>query len=144
MFLVDDILFFPARGFLTLVQEVRRAAGEEEAKEAGALRALLVELYKLLEGKKLSPEEFDAREKPILDRLDAVEARQTKAPPVAEDSRGRRGENTELPRRRRTLPIARGRHPKEPKNHIKTLKFRRGVILPKGDSISTKAISRAY
>ena len=86
MFLVDDLLFLPARGFLTLVQEIHKGAVEEEAKEAGALRAQLVELYKLLEGKKLSPEEFDAREKPILDRLDAVEARQTKAPPVAEDS----------------------------------------------------------
>ena len=79
MFLIDDILLFPMTCALRLVRAIESAAQEETDKEADALRAELTELYRRLETGGLSWVEFDAREAPLLDRLDTIESRQLEA-----------------------------------------------------------------
>lgn len=72
MFLIDDILLAPLRGILWVAREVDKAAQEELANEADTIKADLSELYLMLEKGRITEEEFDAREKKLLDRLDAV------------------------------------------------------------------------
>jgi hypothetical protein len=74
MFLLDDILLFPARGIQFVARAVHKAAEQESTDEAAAIRAELSELYMMLETGRITEEEFDAREKPLLDRFDAIEA----------------------------------------------------------------------
>ena len=81
MFLIDNILLFPVTGTLSLVHAIESAAEEETARSADALRAELTELYRMLETGRVSSDEFDAREKELLDRLDAVESRQAETEP---------------------------------------------------------------
>ena len=72
MLLVDDILLFPARGLLWVFRAVGQAAEEEIAGEAEVLKAELRELYMLLETGTISEDEYDIREKALLDRLETV------------------------------------------------------------------------
>ena len=72
MFLVDDILLSPARGILWIFEKVRQAAEEEMAGEADVIKAELRELYMMLETGKMSEQEYDAREKLLLDRLEKL------------------------------------------------------------------------
>lgn len=76
MFLVDDILLAPARGLFWIFKEIHRAAEEEQANEADAITAKLSELYMLLETGQMTEAEFDAAEKALLDRLDAIKERE--------------------------------------------------------------------
>lgn len=75
MFLLDDILLSPLRGVLWVAREVDKAAQEELANESGTIKADLSELYLMLETGRITEEEFDAREKVLLDRLDAISER---------------------------------------------------------------------
>ena len=75
MFLVDDILLAPARGLFWIFKEIHRAAEEEQANEADAITAKLSELYMMLETGQMTEAEFDAAEKTLLDRLDAIKER---------------------------------------------------------------------
>ena len=70
MLLVDDILLFPARGILWIFRAVNQAAQEEMAGEAEALQAELRDLYMMLETGVISEDEYDIREKVLLDRLE--------------------------------------------------------------------------
>ena len=79
MFLIDNLLLLPMTGALSLVHAIESAAQEETAKSADALRAELTELYRMLETGRVSSDEFDAREKELLDRLDTIESRQLEA-----------------------------------------------------------------
>jgi hypothetical protein len=72
MFLIDDLLLAPVRGAMCVFREVQAAAESERRKDAEALRAQLAELYGLLESGRISPEQFDAREKVLLDQLDGM------------------------------------------------------------------------
>lgn len=72
MFLIDDILMAPARGLFWVFREIHRAAGEARENEAEAITAKLSELYMMLETGQMTEEEFDAEEKTLLDRLDAI------------------------------------------------------------------------
>ena len=72
MFLVDDILFFPVRSILWIFKEIHHAVEEEQANEADAITAKLSELYMMLETGQMTEEEFEAAEKALLDRLDAI------------------------------------------------------------------------
>ena len=74
MLLVDDILLFPARGILWIVRTVNQAAEEEIAGEADTIKAELRDLYMMLETGKISEDEYDAREKALLDRLDNAQS----------------------------------------------------------------------
>ena len=72
MLLVDDILLFPAHGLLWVFRTVSQAAEEEIAGQADALKTELRDLYMMLETGTISEEEYDIREKALLDRLETV------------------------------------------------------------------------
>jgi hypothetical protein len=72
--ILDDILLFPVRGVALLAEQVLQAATHEFESEAGAVRNELRELYMMLEAGRISEQEFDAREKPLLERLDRIES----------------------------------------------------------------------
>jgi len=72
MLLIDDILLSPMRGIYWIFQEIYNAALEETANEADAITVELSELYMMLETGRISEQEFDTREKDLLDRLDAI------------------------------------------------------------------------
>ena len=76
MFLVDDILMAPARGLFWIFKEIHHAVEEEQANEAEAITTKLSELYMMLETGQMTEVEFDAAEKTLLDRLDAIKARE--------------------------------------------------------------------
>lgn len=73
MFLLDDLVLGPAKFVLWIFRQVHDAAKEELGNEKQHLTAELSRLHGLLEGGKISEEEFDRREQTLLDRLDALE-----------------------------------------------------------------------
>ena len=73
MLLVDDVLLFPVTGILFAFRKIHEAAQEAIVGEAESLRRQLSDLYMRLETGQITEAEFDAQEKPLLDRLDAVE-----------------------------------------------------------------------
>lgn len=77
MLIIDDILFFPVRSILWIFREIYNATEQERVNESEAITQELGELYMMLETGRISEAEFDAREKELLDRLDALES-----PPV--------------------------------------------------------------
>ena len=79
MFLIDDILLLPLTGTLHLARAIESAAQGETAQSADALRTELTELYRMLETGGMSSDEFDARERQLLDRLDTIESRPLEA-----------------------------------------------------------------
>lgn len=72
MLIVDDILMAPLRGILWLSREVHEAAQQEIAGQAESITTELRDLYMMLETGKLSEEEYAAREKELLDRLEEL------------------------------------------------------------------------
>jgi hypothetical protein len=72
MFLIDNILLFPVSSILWVFKEIHHAVEEEQANEADAITTKLSELYMMLETRQMTEAEFDAAEKTLLDRLDAI------------------------------------------------------------------------
>ena len=77
MLIVDDILLSPVRGIFWIFQKVADAAQQELDGEAENITAQLSELYMMLETKSITEQEFDEKEKVLLDRLDKVQQRTT-------------------------------------------------------------------
>jgi len=75
--LVDDLLLAPLSGLLWVVEKVHDAAREEMAHEADAITEELRQLYLMLEAKQIAEADFDARERELLDRLDAIRESQS-------------------------------------------------------------------
>jgi hypothetical protein len=75
MFLADDIVSYPVKSILSLFREIYNAAVQEMADEADSIRTELGTLYQMLETSAIDEATFDARERELLDRLDAIEAR---------------------------------------------------------------------
>ena len=75
MLIVDKLLMSPVTGVLWIMKELHKHVQQEQAQESDRLTAKLSELYMLLETNQLSPEDFDAQESEILDRLDAIQAK---------------------------------------------------------------------
>jgi hypothetical protein len=75
MLLVDDILLFPVNSILWVFREIGKIAQEELAGEAKTITEQLRMLYMQLETGRITEEEFEAGEKRLLDRLDAIESR---------------------------------------------------------------------
>jgi hypothetical protein len=75
MLLLDDILLFPIKSIFWMFREIHNAAQEELASETEDITAELSELYMMLETGRITEEEFDAREKELLDRLDEIQER---------------------------------------------------------------------
>jgi hypothetical protein len=72
MFLIDNILLSPVSSILWVFKEIHHAVEEEQANEADAITTKLSELYMMLETGQMTEAEFDAAEKTLLDRLDAI------------------------------------------------------------------------
>jgi len=72
MFLLDKLLTTP---LLWIAKEINEAVQKEKAGESEAITQSLSELYMRLETGKMTEEEFEAEEKQLLDRLDAIELR---------------------------------------------------------------------
>jgi hypothetical protein len=90
--LLDDILCFPATSILWIFREISKAAHEELAGEAQSITEQLRLLYMQLETSRISEQQFEAEEKRLLDRLDAIDTRQeseeeTEEPEVATTGR---------------------------------------------------------
>ena len=75
MLLLDDILLFPITGIFWTFRELHRAVLQEMNSEGDDITVQLSELYLMLETGKITEEEFDAREKELLDRLDQIQER---------------------------------------------------------------------
>ncbi len=73
--IVDDLLLAPIHGLLWIFGKIHEAAEEEIAGEADVITAELQELYMMLETGRITEAEFDARERPLLDRLEAIRQR---------------------------------------------------------------------
>ena len=73
MFLLDNLLTWPASGLLWIVEELQQAAAEERVAEGDSIREELRELYQQLESGAISEETFSARETALLDRLEDIE-----------------------------------------------------------------------
>ena len=73
MFIVDDVLFFPAKSLLWIFRELHNAVQQEKVSESESLTAELSELYMMLETGRITEAEFDRREEEILDRLDEIQ-----------------------------------------------------------------------
>lgn len=77
MLLVDDLLLAPIHGLLWIFGKIHEAAQEEIAGEADAITEELRELYMRLETGRITEAEFDARERTLLDRLEAIRERES-------------------------------------------------------------------
>jgi hypothetical protein len=75
MLILDDILLFPIKSILWIFREIHNAAQQELATEAETITAELSELYMMLETGRITEDEFDTREKELLDRLDEIQER---------------------------------------------------------------------
>jgi hypothetical protein len=73
MFLIDNILLAPVHGIFWILREIHHAAQQEFASESESITAELTELYMMLETGKITEGEFDACERLLLDRLDAIQ-----------------------------------------------------------------------
>jgi hypothetical protein len=82
MFLLDKLLTTP---LLWIAKEINEAVQKEKAGESEAITQSLSELYMRLETGKMTEEEFEAEEKQLLDRLDAIELRNQAANTESED-----------------------------------------------------------
>lgn len=74
MLLVDDILFAPVSGILWVFGEISKVAHEQLADESKSITESLRQLYMELETGRIPEEEFDARERVLLDRLEALDS----------------------------------------------------------------------
>ena len=72
MFLIDNILMAPVSGVMYIFREIQAAAEAEAVKNADALRTQLSELYAMLESGRITSDQFDAKEKELLDILDGI------------------------------------------------------------------------
>jgi hypothetical protein len=72
MFLIDNLLLAPVSGVMYIFREIQAAAEKEAVKNAEGLRAQLAELYTMLESGRISSDQFDAKEKQLLDLLDGI------------------------------------------------------------------------
>lgn len=77
MLILDDLLLSPLRGFYWIFREIYNATQQELTNEAEAITTELSELYMMLETGRISEAEFDAQEKELLDRLEAMHQRET-------------------------------------------------------------------
>jgi hypothetical protein len=75
MLLVDDILFFPVTSILWIFREIDKIAHEELDGQGQAINEQLRLLYMQLETGRITEQQFDAEEKILLDRLDAIDSR---------------------------------------------------------------------
>ncbi len=72
MLLIDDLLLSPGKFVVWVLRQVHDAAEKEMENEAERITGHLGDLHRLLESGRISEEEFDARERKLLDRLEEI------------------------------------------------------------------------
>ena len=73
MFVIDDILLSPMKGFMWLVRELHNAAEREIADERERTMRALQSLHMRLEAGQMTEEEFEEREEELLDHLERLD-----------------------------------------------------------------------
>jgi hypothetical protein len=96
MFLLDDLLLLPAKGMMAIFREIQKSAQQEVGNEGETVRAELCDLYLLLETRQITEEEFDVRERKLLDRLDTIAARNVPAENEADDEETMEDDDAEI------------------------------------------------
>lgn len=76
MFIIDDLLLSPAKGFMWLVRELHNAAEQEFENEREEVMRGLQSLHMRLEAGQMDEEEFEELEAQLLDRLEELDARE--------------------------------------------------------------------
>ena len=71
MFLIDDLLLLPVKGFLGIFKEIHEMA-EREVSDEGYIRERLMELQLRFELDEIGEEEYTKQEKELMGRLDAI------------------------------------------------------------------------
>ncbi|MEM1423268.1 MAG: gas vesicle protein GvpG [Planctomycetota bacterium] len=74
MFVIDDILLSPVKGFMWLVRELHSAAEREIADERERTMRALQSLHMRLEAGQMTEDEFEEREEELLDHLERLDA----------------------------------------------------------------------
>ena len=72
MFLIDDVLFAPIKFVYYIAKQVHKRAEEELLDEEGVRREL-TDLYMMLETGRITEDEFEMREKALIERLEEIE-----------------------------------------------------------------------
>lgn len=95
MFIIDDLLISPFKGLLWVMRKVHQAAKEEIDSQGDRARAELSDLYMQLDTGRITEEEFDARERELLDKLDKIKKAQAqeaeRAAALAQQGQGPEG-----------------------------------------------------
>lgn len=73
MFLIDDILLAPIKGFLAVCKKMKETAEEKMEDTPEKLKKELMDLQMLLEAGQISEEQYSKREANILERLSALQ-----------------------------------------------------------------------
>ncbi len=71
MFLIDDLLLLPVRGFIGIFKKVQEMA-ERELSDEDYIRERLMELQLKFELDEIGEEEYIDQEKELMTRLDAI------------------------------------------------------------------------
>jgi hypothetical protein len=79
---VDDVLLAPVNGLMWVFRKIDRAAREELENRGERLKKELSDLYMQLETGRISEQDFDAREKQILDQLDKLKKTKVEQAPA--------------------------------------------------------------
>lgn len=77
MFLLDDILLAPVNGLVWLAQKIDEVV-KKETSDDGRIKEKLMELQLKFELDEITEEEYNKKEKELLERLDALQIRETK------------------------------------------------------------------
>lgn len=72
MFIIDDILLAPIKGFVYLAKKVQEIADEEIEDTEEKIKTELLDLQMLFETDQISEEEYQKKEEDILERLSAL------------------------------------------------------------------------
>lgn len=71
-FLIDDILLAPVKGIVWIAEKVRDMALEELEDTPEKLKRELLDLQMVLEAEQITEEEYQKKEKDILERMEVL------------------------------------------------------------------------
>jgi hypothetical protein len=71
MFLIDDILLLPAKGFMGIFKKIGEVA-EEEYTDEGRIKEELMGLHTLFEIDQITEQEHDRQEQKLMKRLEDI------------------------------------------------------------------------
>jgi hypothetical protein len=85
MFILDTLLLSPIYATVWAARHIHSAIQQERAAEPAEITAELSELYMRLDAGQISEQEFDSREKELLDRLDQLQGQEIEPGQIAEE-----------------------------------------------------------